>query len=104
MSHLNKFQYNTSKEVEENIKCSAVIKVFTFSCTLEMCLRKIDITYEENFKFLTATYITRDQFESCKNKLKENTTDIKYVKSRNYLFPSRENFLKKKIISILNNP
>ena len=69
-----------------------------------MCLRKIDITYEENFKFLTVTYITRDQFESCKNKLKENTTDIKYVESRNYLFPSRENFLKKKIISILNNP
>lgn len=67
-----------------------------------MCLRKIDITYEENFKFIITTYITRDEFESCKNILKENTID---KMSHNYLSRSRENFLKRVIsIRYLNDP
>lgn len=88
--------------MEENIKCFCGNKSFHLLCTLEMCLRKIDITYEENFKFITTTYITRDEFESCKNILKENTID---KMSRNYLSRSRENFLKRVIsIRYLNDP
>lgn len=79
--------------MEENIKCFCGNKSFHLLCTLEMCLRKIDITYEENFKFITTTYITRDEFESCKNILKENTID---KMSRNYLlqrkFSKKSNF------------
>lgn len=41
-----------------------------------MCFRKIDITYEENFKFVTTIYIKQEMSsKKYNNKLKENTID-----------------------------